>query len=310
MRFFQKLWKPLLILACVLIVVPSISVEGQRRIIREVMGSGGQPVQSDQHRAHGTISQAAIGRLQRPNGNAHNVGFWYWARPFGSFACVRVAEAAAEPGTELTIPVYLEQADQLLRRGPLHFRMRIRYNGTLLEPRGNTPPCIWDGEDCILEIEGIATEENGVIASLEFTAKLGNDISTPLVIEEFTWLDIGEREIKTVRKHGRFTLLGVCRVGNEVRLIFAHGITARVSIVPNPVSDWANIEFVSDELGRVRIALVDGIGVERMLLVDEEVDAAKAYRLDVDFSQLSSGSYFLVMQTPSLTRTVPLIIQQ
>lgn len=296
--------------ACILLTVSAAPAEGQRRIIREVMGSGGEPVQSDQHRAHGTISQTVIGRLQRPAQNAHNVGFWYWARPFGSYACVRVGEAAAEPGTELTIPVFLEEADQLLRRGPLRFRAKIRYNGTLLEARGDTPRPVWEGNDCYIEIEGIATEEDGVLAELDFTAKLGNDISTPLIIEEFAWLDIGEREIKTVLKHGRFTLLGVCRVGDEVRLILAHGITARVSIVPNPVSDWANIEFVSDEIGRVRIALVDGLGVERMVMINEDVDAAVAYRLDVDFSLLSSGSYFVVMETPSITRTVPLIIQQ
>lgn len=307
-RFRRSL--PVLIVVGTLSLLLTMDAHGQRRIIREVMGSGGQPVRSDQHTTHGTISQTVIGRLSQPTDNAHNVGFWYWAKGFESFVCVRIGDAAAEPGTRLTIPVKLEEAQGLLRRGPLQYRARIRFNGTLLEPTGGTPQCQWDQDDCVLELTGTVTQEDQVLAQLEFIAKLGNDISTPLVLEEFEWLNIGEREIKTVRKHGQFTLLGVCRVDGQVRLILSHGISARVSVMPNPASEQANIEYVSDELGRVRLSLVDGIGVERMILVDQDVEGARMYQLQVDLTQMPSGSYFLVLQTPNLTRTVPLIIQQ
>lgn len=298
-------------IAWVLILIPATAADAQHRIIREVMGSGGSPVRTERHTAHGTISQTVIGRLSRPAGEVnHNVGFWYWAKKFESFVCVRVGEAAAEPGTRLTIPVRLEQAEQLLRRGPLQYRARIRFNGTLLDPVGQTPKCQWDADDCIIELTGTVTEENQILAELEFIAKLGNDISTPLVLEEFEWLNVGEREIKTVLKHGQFTLLGVCRIDGQVRLIFSHGVSARVSVMPNPASDYANIEYVSDELGHVRLSLVDGIGVERLLLADQEVEGARLYQLQVDLSRMPSGSYFLILQTPNITRTVPLIIQQ
>lgn len=302
----------MVLLACFLLIWPALQADAQRRIRREVMGSGGRPVTSQESGriAHGTISQTVIGRLQRDNDFAHNVGFWYWAKPFGSSVCIRVGEAAAEPGTNLTIPIWLENSEKLLRRGPLRYRIRIRYNGTLLEPRENTPNCQWYEQDCILEYEGVVSSEEGLLVEFPFTSKLGNDISTPLVIESFEWLDVGEREIETCLKHGRFTLLGVCRVGDQVRLIFGHGVPARVSVMPNPVQEWASVEFVSDELGMVRVSLIDAIGVERMVLVEEEVEAARAYRMDVDFSTLSSGSYFLIMQTPNVTKTVPLIIQQ
>lgn len=307
-RFRRSL--PVLILLAFFCFLSGTEAQGQRRIIREVMGSGGQPVRSDRHTAHGTISQTVIGRLYRPTDQRHNVGFWYWAKGFESFVCVRVGEAAAEPGTRLTIPVKLEQAEGLLRRGPLQYRARIRFNGTLLEPTELTPQCKWDGDDCVLELEGTVTEEDQVLAQLEFIAKLGNDISTPLILEEFEWINVGEREIRTVLKHGQFTLLGVCRVDGQVRLILSHGVSARVSVMPNPASDYANIEYVSDELGRIRLTLVDGIGVERMVLADDEVEGARIYQLQIDLTQMSSGSYFLVLQTPNLTRTVPLIIQQ
>lgn len=307
-RFHLSL--PGLIVVVILSVFSAGNLYGQRRIIREVMGSGGQPVRSDQHTAHGTISQTVIGRLSRPTEEQHNVGFWYWAKQFESSVCVRVGEAAAEPGTRLTIPVKLEQADGLLRQGPLQYRVRIRFNGTLLEPTGLTPSCRWDEDACVLEFTGTVTREDQILAELEFIAKLGNDISTPLVIEEFEWVNLGEREIHTVLKHGQFTLLGVCRVDGQVRLILSHGISARVSVVPNPASEQANIEYVSDELGHIRLTLVDGIGVERMLLADQEVEGARMYQLQVDLTLMPSGSYFLVFQTPNLVRTVPLIIQQ
>ena len=60
----------------------------------------------------------------------------------------------------------------------------------------------------------------------------------------------------------------------------------------------------------MRLSIVDELGVQRMLLVDDDVDGAKVYDLQVDLSEMPSGSYFLVFQTPNITRSVPFIIQQ
>lgn len=300
------------ILALVLIAIAaSQGARGQdHEIIREVMGSGGEIMRSDEHTAHGTISQTTIGRVVRPNGFGHNIGFWYWAKRFGGFACVRIPRLAADAGAEVKIPLILEESNDLYRNGAMRWRARIRFNGTLLEPVGLTPQCEWEGEDCIIEIEGTAVSEVGLLAELDFVAKLGNNISTPLFIEEFTWLDAGERRIETVRKHGEFTLLGVCREGESTRLVFSNGLLARVTAMPNPASDHVTIEFVTGEGGRAKLSLVDGLGIELAVIAEQEVVATETYQVGLDLTPFSSGTYFLVLQAPTVVRSTPLIIQQ
>lgn len=300
-------------MACLLMIVPTLVAFGQsRQLIREVMGNGGEVMKSDEHTAHGTISQTTIGRVLRPDDYGHNIGFWYWAKKFGSRVCVRLPRVAADAGSKVMIPLILEESQDLLRRGPIRFRGRIRFNGTLLEPTGLTPECSWEGNDCVLEVEGVAVTDVGVIAELEFIAKLGNDVNTPLIIEEFDWFPDDNRTIETVRKHGEFTLLGVCREGEGARLILSNsgGVVARVSAMPNPASEYVTVEFVAGERGVTRIGLVDGLGSERAVIVDQEVEGDRIYRVGFDLSTISSGSYFLVMKTPTVVRTIPLIVRQ
>ena len=291
------------------------SAPAKFRIIRDVNGAGGKLMVGNTIRMHGTVSQTAIGRLQRPNTNLqHNVGFWYWAAQKNeSFACIRLPFAEAEVGTALSIPLLIEEPNGLPTDGTLRFRARIRYNRTLLQPIEGTPDCLWDGDDCLLDVEGVITEEtlrSGVLAELRFLAKLGNAESTPLTIEEFTWVGAGERYINTVLKPGQFSLLGVCRVNGEIRLVRSTGPSARVRVWPNPASDNINVEFVSREEGTARITIVDAIGREIATLAEQEVEATKLYRVDVDIKSISSGSYFLVLRTPSDIKTTRLTIEQ
>lgn len=282
-------------------------------IIRDVNGSGGIRMASASMRMHGTVSQTAIGRLRRPNGARHNVGFWYWAKRNEAYACVRLPIAEAEVGTVLTIPLLLEQANGLPESGALRYHARIRFNGSLLKPMNGTPACSWDGDYCVIDVEGAVTPEaleTGILAELQFMAMLGNSESTPLEIESFNWLGAGERYIRTELKPGQFNLLGVCRVNGEIRLLHAGGPSARLRVWPNPASDQLNIEFISKEEGTARLTLVDALGRDVVDLAEQQVEAVTMYSLDVDISSIASGSYFLVLRTPSQVKTLRLTIQQ
>ena len=310
-RSTEQRWCQVLLVLLGFLTVIAESRGQDHEIIREVMGSGGEIMRSDQHTAHGTISQTTIGRVMRPArvGN-HNIGFWYWAREFGSYACVRLPRVAADPGTRVSIPLILEKSNDLLRTGPMPFRVRIRFNGTLLEPTGSTPPCEWVGDDCILEYEGVAMSDIGVLAEFEFIAKLGDNLNTSLIIEEFVWLQPEDRTIRTVKKHGEFTLLGICREGDHARLIVDNGVIARISAMPNPASAFVTIEFTTGEDGRAQIDLIDGVGNVVETLLDQGVEGTKLYQLGVDISTYSSGMYMLNLRMQTISRTIPLIIQQ
>jgi len=283
------------------------------QIIRDVNGSGGALMSGSSMRMHGTVSQTVIGRLRRPNGAQHNVGFWYWAQQNEAYACVGLPLAEAEVGTVLTIPLLLEKSNRLPADGTLRYHARIRFNGSLLKPVEGTPECTWDGGFCVIDVEGTITEETlqtGVLAELRFLAMLGNSESTPLEIESFNWLGAGERYIRTELKPGQFNLLGVCRVDGQVRLLHAGGPSARVRVWPNPAATQLNVEFVSKEEGTARITIVDAIGRDVVTLAEQQVDAVTQYSLDFDISSIASGSYFLVLRTPTQVKTVRLTIQQ
>lgn len=284
-------------------------ITGRPAITRRVVAGGGVTSTSSSHGIRGTLSQTAVGRLTHDRSDRHDVGFWYWAHRPQVVARVSLPMLEAEVGTRLTIPLSLEVDDTPRPFLPRPFRARIRFNHTLLHPAGTTPPCSYDVDDCVIEINGIAQEE-GIIAEMDFIVALGNSESTPLTIEEFTWQQITEERIATVRQHGELKLLGVCRVGDEIRLITTGAFASRIRVSPNPASTHTTLEFVSAEAGPAEIRLVDLFGREILLLAEQEIDAEQLYRVEVELEGIASGSYMVVFATSSQVLTERLLITQ
>jgi hypothetical protein len=292
--------------------IPSgMELHAQTTVTRKVIAGGGGTTASSGHTIRGTLSQTAVGRLTYgSSADRHNVGFWYWALRPEVVTRVSIPQLQAEPGTRLMIPLNLETGPTLAPFIPRPFRARIRFNHTLLHAAGSTPACTYDNNDCVIEINGIATVEDGVIAEMEFIVALGNAESTPLTIEEFTWEQKGEERIATVREHGELQLLGVCREGDQIRLIRSGSFASRIRIWPNPVAERATLEFVSAETGPVEIRLVDMLGNDVAELVTAEAKAEQLYRLELDLGAVASGSYVLVYSTPSGKMTQRLLVTQ
>ena len=286
------------------------TVSAQTQVSRQVIGNAGGQTESGVHRIHGTLSQTSAGLLPRGDNDLHGVGFWYKAEILAS-ARVRFPVIEAEVGTLVTIPLILEDSERLLRYGPRSFRARIRFNRSLLVPEGATPICTPDGNDCVMEISGIATgQETDTIARLEFRATLGNAENTPLIIEEIIWESKAERRFVAEKVNGEFRLLGVCREGGHLRLIRTGGPASRLRATPNITDGPAVIEYVASEAGRMRLFLVDELGREEAILFQGSVDAARLYQDSFDLSRLSTGNYFLVMRTATESLIEQLIIRK
>ncbi len=296
------------------VLFSAVPMFGQYEIGRDVAGGGGDVMQANNHRLRGTLSQTSIGRLQRATANRHNVGFWYKANVAKPSLCVRVADASAEPGTTLPVRLLLDSINNF-PNGSWSFRARIRFNATLLgpvqDPAGSTPGYQRDGGDGSVVVEGqLATEPGSVLAEFFFLAKLGNAENTTMVLEEFALIGPGENSVEITRKDGLFTLLGVCREGGEIRLIHSAGLASRVVASPNPASGVTTVEFVANEKGVAQLTLVDALGREQEVLIEELIDAGRLYLLDVDVSSLNSGVYFLVFKTRTTLKTQRLVVHQ
>lgn len=293
-----------------LLFLSAMTTSAQTKITRQVIGNTGGIAQSGEHRIHGTLTQTGAGLLPREEGNLHGAGFWYRAF-IRAGARVFFPQMEAEVGTTVTIPLILEHSERLVHYGPRSFRAKIRFNRSLLVPTGSTPACTPDGDDCLMEISGVVEDlQTDTLAQLEFLATLGNAESTPLIIEEIVWEQRGERLFTAEKEDGEFRLLGVCREGDQIRLIRAGGPASRLRALPNITEGPATIEYVAGEAGPIRIALIDELGREETVLIDGSVDAARLYRNTFDLGDLPTGSYFIVMRTPTESLIEQLIIRK
>lgn len=304
----RRILATIVALAALLLMTSSLSA--QHTITRRVVGAGGGTSTSGTSTLQGTVSQGAIGRIASTTGTRNEIGFWYSPVRAEVATIVSLPHTEAEPGTRLTIPLHLTIADAQIPFLPRAFHARIRYNHTLLHPIGSTPACSYDGNDCMIEVSGVATSDNSDLATLEFVAALGDSERTALTIDEFTWNKQGEEKIAVVKKHGEFELLGVCRVGGEIRLIHSGAFASRVAAWPNPAREHLELEYVAAESGPVTITLTDALGREVAVLVRTDVEAQRLYRTKVDLSQVSSGSYLLTYSTPTRRITQPVLIAQ
>lgn len=265
----------------------------QTELRREVSSGGGEVMESESYRVHGTLSQTAIGRTTGDKPARHNVGFWYWAKSERPALLLGLPELEAESGDTVTVDLSLLESRGLAGVQGSTFITRIRFNGSLLEPIDPGVVCVRENGGCIVEFEGPLPSSNGTIATLRFRAKLGNAPRTPLEIEEFR-LTSGS-PIDLMRRDGEFRLLDLCRV-DGVRLVL-DGYATRISgVVPNPVATLSTISFELAENGPAELLLVDGLGRPVALYLRETFDHG-AYQLEIDLSAHPVGSYFLVLRT-------------
>jgi hypothetical protein len=298
------------LLLALAILTGGTTLRAQTVVIRSVVAAGSGSSASAGHSVRGTVSQTGVGRLLHGGDARHDVGFWYKAYQPEVIARVSIPKLEAEIGTRITVPLRLTMGATRSPFLPRSFRARVRYNHTLMRPAGSTPGCSYDGGDCVLEITGQATQE-GTIAELEFIVALGDAESTPITIESFDWqMQREDERITTVLEHGSLTLLGVCRVNGELRLIRSGAMVSRVRVWPNPISRSGSLEYVSAETGPIEIHLVDLLGNDIATLLSTDAEAQRLYQVDIDLSQVPSGSYHLVYITPSQRIAQRLLVTQ
>ncbi len=280
----------------------------QSRIVRGTFGSASGAPASDQSRTHGTISQTAVGTVRAET--YHQAGFWPQALLPDAETVVSLPEFQAPIAHRITVPLRLESVDGVFSTEPRSYNAHIRYNATLLEPIGATQPCLRVGDTCFLQISGTSDMSVGTLVELEFLAKLGNDTATPLTIESFEWTRFGEERLRTLRVDGQFTLLGVCREGDSVRLVRSSASAARVSVRPNPAHSTTTAQFVAAESGPTEMILFDMMGKEIARLADFQSEADRVYHIELNLKEIPSGAYTLLCRTPSETMTERVMIAQ
>jgi hypothetical protein len=213
-------------------------------------------------------------------------------------ADIAASEVAAAPGDEIDIHILLKEGVNIAESGATNLTATLRFNATLLDPVGNTPRGTISGSDRIIPLELPATPPCGhLLASFRFRAMLGNDTMTTLTLENPAAVG-GTVAVRA--ESGVFRLLGVCKDGG-VRLLNPEGKVGILKMAPNPAGEWAELEIETVESGPTSVTLLDIHGQLITTLFNGDLESGR-HLVSFNTRELSTGSYYVVLMTPTVRR--------
>jgi hypothetical protein len=142
----------------------------------------------------------------------------------------------------------------------------------------------------------------GVLSDIWFYSALGDSECSAVNVKSFKWT--GSLPCAVEKRHGEFCLIGVCKDGGP-RLIDPKGKVELRSVRPNPFDDKAEIELFVIEKGRTKLRVLSTLGETVAVVVDASLPEG-AHTIGFDAGALSSGSYLLVLETPTVIKTYKL----
>jgi hypothetical protein len=215
-------------------------------------------------------------------------------------------ELTAKTTTFLTIPIYLENVDNVTFSSNAVVDFNLRFNSTILTPRTtNTQSFIANGERSVPLSFPLLPDSNGVIGTIDVRVGLGNASSTPLSIDSVRVRNSPERIGK---RDGLVTIIDICEEGGT-RLVNSSTKVGLALMSAVPVSQQIELKLTSAEIGVTTIQLFDTEGKLVSELWNGTPIIGDTY-LTVRASNFPNGTYFLLLKTPTVQETIPFIIQR
>ncbi len=176
------------------------------------------------------------------------------------------------------------------------FRIRLRFNRHVLRPEwlGNisNPGCIdMPGDECVVEIIDSLGSPFGGYIDPEYRFRVLNTAlqGTPIVVEQFVWLDCQEEiPVTDVLFELKNNLPGTVR---QKPL----GSFSLEQNYPNPFSDYTTIVFELTRRGRVELVVTDLSGKVVATLLSGETSAGR-YLVSFQDAKLTTGVYCCVLR--------------
>jgi WD40 repeat protein len=216
---------------------------------------------------------------------------------------IYVPNDSAAAGEIFDLPVMLNGPRRFVERiegGVARFSTQLRFDASLLtaqDPSLHGP--IAEGFQT-MNITGAWDAASDTLVAIPMIVGLGGAERTDVEVVSFTWLDDNGNPLllDADTRNGRFQLTGLCREGGT-RLINAEGTIALKPVRPLPARDLIEIEYEVTESGRTHLSIIDMFGRSVATVIDGVVDPGR-YTTLVDISNLSTGLYRCVLQTPTM----------
>lgn len=276
--------------------------------MRGVWGSGGTTAKSGQTIIHGTVSQTAIGR-SKLNTNEVKSGFWYTTRsrlPKSSPGLIVVIPTfSGKAGETIEMPIILESSVALQYGREWKFKGTFHFNATVLEPISGFDSYARANDIGTLDFSGNSRDTAGIIKKITFKVKLGNQPISPVAWDTFS---IAQYQTATIiRKDGEFQLEDLCFTDGKPRLIGTVKQGLALSAFPLPAKGTLTIATSTVEKGISEIFIYSPDGKLVTTIFLGELNQGYS-ELPIDTEYIPSGTYFIVLKTPSDMLTTSCII--
>lgn len=212
---------------------------------------------------------------------------------------VSVDTARGYPGELTWLRFRIRNAARLAEAANTTLRLTVRFNSSLLFPVDSTPAGVLTNTERTVNITlPILGSNDTIVAVYPMLTMLGTDTVTRILLENASIMG-GSAALNV--EHGRFELLGVCYQGGA-RLIRPTP-SATLSVRPNPITHRCDVEFESIEIDTLTLSLVDAAG-RRVQQIFSGRLAPGAHSLTFENENLSAGTYFLLLESPTIRKAV------
>lgn len=224
-----------------------------------------------------------------------------------------------EPGVVFDFPIKVDDVANQLVAFNEGFKTTVRFDASILETADNSGTIVPNanyGRDRIIDITNkiaFPSEANKkdnstqatvyTLATLKLRPMLGTNTKAKIYIEN---TDVIKGKVNIAADSVEFTLLGICEEGGS-RLFDADKAAFQMAqIMPNPVTEQLKIQFNALEKGFHKLWIANTLGENTGVLFDKYFEYG-TYSFDYDVSKLPSGTYRVIIESP--TQTASQVIQ-
>ncbi len=294
------------------LAISSVGQLGPDKVQFEILNDGGFTLQQGEKREMNLrFKPRYIGRTSGQLAFYYNgAGSPAVAQLFGTGVggLVYVADDSAYVGEKRVLKLILDNVTpEGLQNVAEKVKARIRFESSIIAPDNINVSFNIRNDSTYIDLESKITSSN-ILAEIPVVAGLGSVSETSVDIESFDFYDASGNvvDMDVEKQSGVFKLLGICPEGGN-RLVNTSGNAQILSIVPNPASGSIGVEVELIESGETRLIMGDILGNEVKTLYSGTVSEFGKRTVNADVSNLPSGVYTVILQTPTVRQSAIII---
>ncbi len=229
----------------------------------------------------------------------------------GSVATVVIPTLTAAIGERIVIPIFLRNSSNLTLTGTKSFHASLLFNRSMLWPESatsttGTPTMTTEAAGgnlrVILDVPQTVSPTDGALVELRCLVLLGNDDVTPLLIEDFDWM---EGTTETQLFSGVFSATGFCEEGGK-RLLAPPGVPSLRRNAPNPFTETTELAYYLPADADADLRVFNSLG-RQVAVLASGFHTAGMHLVTFDAADLPSGVYVAVLRTAEGAQTLPML---